>query len=412
MNCPKCGIVISPDIKTCPICGLDMESYNKKATIEEAAIDENATKTSGQADQTEPKKSRKYKIIVAVSSAAVVVAIALIVVFTVMGINGNVNGKIDYQAMNLNNGGDFVYTDNALYYVTKDTDGKKDEFDVAESCIVKSNLDGSDVQKIVGMNYTYCLNIYDGKLYFKHTDNKKSVIYCTDLDGKNQKVLFEKDKENVVTDLSVVNDKLYYIINNKLYSRDLDGKNEQQVIDGRVESYLVSENAIFYSANKQTMMYRDGKVTQLAHLSARSFNEYNGYLYFVNIAGGLNRVQVREDGVGNLETVTKDDVSFYAFNNNKVYYIKPFTQDDTSKMADMLNGTYEAQKAGSVANSALYYRMLLLEAGELYRVNLNGTDQTRAIKDTNMVKTLYFTPRQMLYTIKYMDTPTQLVVDN
>ena len=160
--------------------------------------------------------------------------------------------------------------------------------------ICKIKEDGTGFEKIARRN-TGSMWVYGDKIYFSLFSKRGDTgIYCMDIDGNNEELLF--DKENIW--FEIIDNKIYVIcydgglmdFNGKceLFRMDIGGGEAKKISEFSnvcMSTICLDEKYMYYLGNDEDKLYRadiDGKETELLVSDVSEFCIQDDWIYFIN----------------------------------------------------------------------------------------------------------------------------------
>ena len=188
--------------------------------------------------------------------------------------------------------------------------------------------------------------IYKDNIYFSDTE-KTGIVKKTDLECNAVKTInLNSNKEGASLEL-IYNDKMYYAINNKIYTCDLDGEEKQCIMkDQKIETIFCTFDA-----------FDD----RLYFLAGNKDNKTCVYCIF------LASFELKE---------VCADVSCYALGENGIYYVseddgsvchKPYENPENTEKTAMENASNSTLKYGG--NGWLIQEQNSISDGQIYAFN-------------------------------------------
>lgn len=195
--------------------------------------------------------------------------------------------------------------------------------DPATRYINRMTLEGTNVEQVSTLKTTN-LTLMDDFMYFENNTD----LYRSSMDGTDIQLL----SKEYAMDIKVQGDWVFYMntpigtnTTSKLFKVQMNGTNEIKVINDTVESYAVKGEWIYYvNATDSYKLYKikvDGtERTKLSEISSRSIILYEDQLYFRNVTGSNFLFKMNLDG-SELTALTTDNIKTLNAANGWIYYL-------------------------------------------------------------------------------------------
>lgn len=131
-----------------------------------------------------------------------------------------------------------IVVENVIYYTNEN------------HAICQISIDGKD-QKVLLNQAVYYLNYKDHKLYYQLDEEGKENIYVYDLKTNQQTQL--NDRQSYC--LNILDDCIYYTSHDGIYKMGLDGKGEEKILEGDVNSLIYHDGKLYYTLQYRIMSY-------------------------------------------------------------------------------------------------------------------------------------------------------------
>ena len=194
--------------------------------------------------------------------------------------------------------------------------------------LYKMKLDGSSYEKI-NSSYTFNMNFFRDWLYYIKVDSSEYYLYRSDLDGKNEKKMFDKQSYDGI----IYENILYYSIDDVVYRANPDGTNSTQVLSS-VYQFIIGGGKIIYvdkSYNIKTTDI-DGKNEKIVRptdgQTIYKINSYKDNIYYIIVGSSTvdgyaypyTLYSIKTDGTNDKSIYTSTSYGYYInIVNDKVY---------------------------------------------------------------------------------------------
>ena len=365
----------------------------------------------------------KKKIIIISSIVVAVLVLVLIILEAGFQIfSGMIKNSLGNSSGNIRNYGYAAYEGKYMYFVSPDDTSEKTR-------INRANKDGSNIMIIYETEYDILsLNVYHDKLYFigmitnddakaysqiladedhglqiDYIDNK---IFSLDIDGSNLQVLNDNEFSNDDYQITVVDDKVYYIgIDYNIYIMNLDGSNKRTISTNKTGFLGISEKYIVYNdypvsqktkiANNETVDNPE-YVTYIMNIDGSGARTIDGTrLYSINIIGEYiyytdadkNICRIRVDGEEKQVLVITNAYNLNV-TNNKIYYLNYkdeansdftvciFQSDLDGKNVEMIKQLQKYSQFLDIIDHKVFYMDSEENQGRIYLLNPNTKKDT------------------------------------
>lgn len=349
MHCIKCGKEI-PDgeNKICDEC--------KNSLLTNLESDEDAHKFEIKKEQNPkkeepPKKKRKLGVIIAIILIIAVITAIVVAEFTT-GVFSNIftKRKVGIEVGNNNNNlGCSNIQGDWIYYMSLAKDG-------TEIALNKIKTDGTEQQVLVQKDWEiYSINVMGDYLYFiafepteegtttegaTSTAYQHNKIYKMSLDGKELKVINDKNFSPESISMYVANNRIYYMGENyNIYSMDLNGGDRKLVSDNGTGFIGVTDKYILYNDYPENPVNETDFVTYIMNIDGTDAKPVNGKrLYNPNIIGDMiYYVNSDNNAIHRINVDGTEDVKIYdskAYNMNVqgdwIYYLNYKDENEES----------------------------------------------------------------------------------
>lgn len=210
-------------------------------------------------------------------------------------------------------------------------------------------------EKILSKDQAYSLNYFDGAIYYATPSSTGGIsIKKVNVNGKDEKVLLSTNSNS--TKIYLQDSKIYYLTSNPdtLSKIDLDGKNEEVIIQRSIMDFKVIEDKIYFS-------------------------DIMGFLYSID-TNGENYKTIIEESLFNKFQILDKYVYYFDNENNKLMRINLENVAKKEEVTELLDcDTY------NVTTNGIYY--LNKEKGKIAYVALNGQKKSDIVNvDTDNTK--------------------------
>jgi len=362
MFCGKCGKQVPNGCEFCMHCG------EKVNAAQESLLDIEGGNKS--------KKNVKKLMFIGIISVVSLAVICCGILFAPKIFAP----QIPFSAMNVNNYAQLAYDDDNVVYI-----GKYDSSD-KKAVLVKANANGTNKKVLLDDENVSTVFLYKNTVYYKKQADSVISIHKIDIDGNSNTKIFDiPSKENTVTNLIVCNDKVYYILNKKINSIDLDGSNKKEVIAEDVTSFCIDNDTIYFTTEdyiKKQKISSDS-CEEISKIAATSLCVYDGFIYFNKPSGSMYRLNLKNNSV---ELLGGKSVRNYIFDGDKIYFVEELTESEIETYASLVA---DSKKESDV----LWAKIALIGTGKLFSMSLDGKEISKVETDSLLVSCLYNTPQ-------------------
>lgn len=270
--------------------------------------------------------------------------------------------------------------------------------------IWKIKKDGTNKTFLTGEGYIKKITIEGNWIYFINNYKKGNKLYRIKNDGTELTLI----TEDTVDDYKIYKDCIYdsepnsTSTNRKINKMNLDGKNKSLLADGNtiLENYMLGD-WIYYEKNSLT--YAKGEIYKVKYDGSETINlvSYNSgdtanltidcilgdWIYYdTNTGDGIGRYKVKIDGY---DRGILDKDAFISNSTVKAgdwyYYIDPSDYGHLYRVK--IDGTQKTKLTDEsvswfkIYNEKIYYNDKQEMSGQVYSVNLDGSDKSRQVFD-------------------------------
>ena len=360
MYCGKCGRKIPDGYEFCVNCG-----------------------SKGEDSPIHKKRNLKKPIII---SSIVVFSIALILL-AIWVVTGFLKPQFPYAAMNVNNGSSLSCNSDVIVYI-----GKLDSSD-EKAILLKAEPNGSNKQVLLDDEDISGVFLYNNEVYYKKSTDESIMIGKIGLDGKNNNIIYEVPvKDNSIFNMFVYEDKILYLLNNKICSIDLNGQNQTDIITEKVNSFCIENGTIYFTTDDCIKKHIISSESEEEVLKSKvtSLCPYDGYIYFIK-SGSMYRLRTSDNYE---EALGGESVSSYILDEDKIYFVETLSDDMIDAYASVLAKSEDE-------TDILWTKLLLVGTGELYSMELDGAKISEVKTDGLLMSSLYNTPQNKYYKLSY-----------
>lgn len=293
--------------------------------------------------------------------------------------------KVGNTSANLQNEGHFTYQNSTIYYAN--LDGTK------IYSMAKGTKNISTVYK--SSNRISYLNVIGRYIYCNETNSGNVNVVKVDLITGESTIL----RRNVASGLYVDNKNIYFATDNAIYKMNLDGTNETKITDSAYSFFAINNNNLYYidtDKEDKVMNLSDSSITNTEIVGYKAI--FYGNRVFQNTQFGKSTFGVRPIDLQYISEVTNNTnvkkltntqtTSSFTVADNKLYYSKEASSDETNIYSSNLDGTDEkivAEGADAVLmydveDDYIYYFHISSNVStssiNLYRISKTSSDKT------------------------------------
>lgn len=151
-------------------------------------------------------------------------------------------------------------------------------------------------------------------------DGKSSVMLYKSYDESRTKIEGSEDFQNI----KVVDNKLYGIVENKMYVIDLTTLEKNDILEENINEYYVLEDKIYFSNDSGIYLYdtTNDKLDKIIDKKVENFIIQDGYIYIIAPSKtSKSIIKYNLNGKGKLDITEREIVSKMCVVKDKIYYI-------------------------------------------------------------------------------------------
>lgn len=368
MICPRCHLEVQEDMNFCPHCGMKIEkcpnchqivmTNTQYCSYCGTPLQQNqSSQYNGyyepihyQQDTYEKQNYRDIPVKNHVNKKVIIISVIALIIVSVFSFvylyNGEslqsfittnnhpveqyvqVNSSMSEASYtgNVNMGGEAFITDNAIYMcddegflVKCDLDFSNQTILLKKECeyiyvndtmiyyvddnqsLCKMDLEGKNQEVLISKD-VYYVNVQGDKIYYQLDDDGES-IYVYDTMNHQETKLNNRHSYNI----NVINQKIYYTSDDGIYSMNINGEDDQKLIDGKIYNLIYQNQKLYYLTEKKEIHSYDleqSKEEVIIQDAIQLVNLTDQYIFYLNSYKQLQRysfsnqeVQVTYDGM-------------------------------------------------------------------------------------------------------------------
>lgn len=214
-------------------------------------------------------------------------------------------------------------------------------------------------------------------------------------DGKSKVILYKSSDESRTNipgteglrQISIVNNKLYGLLDDGLYAIDLASYNKEMIVEKKIEEYIVKHDNVFLRTNdgiykydlstKESKQIVDGKSYQIAldsnNIYVITAGKTSKSIIRYNLSGGSKKQLSSTYLVSSMYT-TEDSIYFINSKDSKIYSVTKSGEDIQKITDNKINGNNILEYKGNV------FYINKSDGNNLYRINIKTGVEERVVK--------------------------------
>ena len=307
----------------------------------------------------------------------------------------NFNAKIGNTVGNVTNGGYSVEYADYIYYVSPSDTMEK----VNISKVRKGEKDSTVIFE--GDYDIRSLNIFKNKMYFINISNENTThgdvlnnkIYSMSLDGKEIAVINDNEFSNDYLDMYVILNKIYYVgTDDNVYSMDLNGGNRQLEVKSNTgllamnDKYIIYDKATDKSDTFVTYIKSLGKddEKELTGEMAHAPQFYKDYIYYINDNLEIARVNINS---GESEILYKDKAYNMNIYNDNIYFLNYRDEENEDYTLCIFKMNIDGGELTKVKELSYFTSFINLVNGYIYLMDMNMEESKSFVSLINVEDT-------------------------